>query len=325
MKKVFALVVSLLLVLSLGLVVAACGKDNGNNPIDDKSFSVVDQAGRTVKFKYQPQNIITLSPSNTEIVYALGIGDRLKGNTTYCDYPEAAKSVDKVGGFSTANSESVTQLIGSNRDDFVIFAVTLHLTNGTVAKMEELNYKVVILQADSIAQLFDSMRLVDKVCGGVYTDLTIQSLEARVNAVTSKITASTTRVTIMHEVYTGHTVSGASTMMNDIINLVGGKNVAATWGTGNNIKASIENIIDANPQIITMVVNMGTMLDGTLYTEFSSNPIFSVMDAVKNKQVYVISDDIQPSRNGPRSVDVLEEMARILHPEIFGPPQHSQN
>jgi iron complex transport system substrate-binding protein len=160
------------------------------------------------------------------------------------------------------------------------------------------------------------MKLVNKTGGGGdAADAVIRSLEARVDAVKSKINAGTQKVTVMHEVFGGHWIAGVDTLENDIIAVAGGINIGASRGVGYG-QINIENIIDANPEKIVVVSQMGAMVNGLVSSEITDTPVFRVLDAVKNRQVYVIDADIV-SRSGPRAVDGLEEYAKILHPEIF--------
>ena len=311
-EKTFAVVLSLILL-------SACGGGKNTSDIDE-SFTVTDHAGRVVGFSKIPDKIISLSPGVTEIIFAMGLNARLAGVTSFCDYPAEARNIDQIGGYSTVDKEKVIDKIGGDRDGAVIFASTLHATpGGVLSDLDQLGYKAVVLEANTIDRLFDCMKLVNRIGGGGSTaDAVIQSLETRVNAVKSKINADTHKVTVMHEVFGGHWIAGVDTLENDIITTAGGVNIGASIGAGYG-QINIESIIDANPDKIVIVSKMGAMVNGLLSSEITDNPVFMVLDAVKNHRVYVIDADIV-SRSGPRAVDGLEEYARILHPEIFGNP-----
>jgi iron complex transport system substrate-binding protein len=311
MKKVFAAILSLILL-------SACGGKNAPPP--DGSFTITDHAGRSVSFSKIPDKIISLSPGTTEIVFALGLNNKLVGVTSFCDYPAEAKNIDQVGGYSTVDKEKVIGIIGGDKDGAVIFASTLHaLPGGVLYDLARLGYKAVALEAHTIDQLFDCMKLVNKISGGgSAADAVIQSLEARVDAVKSKINADTPKVTVMHEVFGGHWIAGADTLENDIIKIAGGVNIGASNDAGYG-QINIESIIDANPDKIVVVSQMGSMVNGLVSSEITDNPVFGVLNAVKNRRVYVIDADIV-SRSGPRAVDGLQKYAKILHPEIFGDP-----
>jgi len=306
-----------LIFLSL-ILLSACG---GKNTVDsDGNITITDHVGRTVSFSKIPEKIISLSPGTTEIIFALGLNPKLVGVTSFCDYPAEAESIDRIGGYSTVDKERVIDKIGADKDGAVIFASTLHaLPGGVLSDLEQLGYKVVVLEAKTIDQLIDSMKLVNKTCGGgPAADAVIRSIEDRVNAVKSKINAETLKVTVMHEVFSGHWIAGADTLENDIIAVAGGINVGASRGSGYG-QINNESIIDANPDIVVIVSRMGVMINGLISSEITNNPIFRMLDAVKNRRVYVIDADIV-SRSSPRAVDGLEEYAKILHPEIFGDP-----
>ena len=300
------------------VLLAACGGNNA--PVHDKEFIITDHVGRTVGFSRIPDKIISLSPGTTEIIFALGLNTKLVGVTSFCDYPADVKNVGQIGGYSTVDKEKVIDIIGGDRESAVIFTSTLHvMPGGVLSDLEQLGYKAVVLEANTIDRLFDCMKLVNTIGGGGSTaDAVIQSLEARVDAVKSKISAGLPEVTVMHEVFGGHWIAGINTMENDIITIAGGVNIGALRGAGYG-QINIESIIDANPDIITIVSQMGSMSNGLLSSEITDNPVFSVLNAVKNRRVYVIDADIV-SRSGPRAVDGLETYTRILHPETFGNP-----
>ena len=307
-----------LLVILLLIFLTACGGKNAASP--DTGFYVADHVGRTVGFSKIPDKIISLSPGTTEIIFALGLDNRLVGVTSFCDYPANAQNIDQVGGYSTVDKERVINKIGGDRDGAVIFASTLHFVpGGVLSDLEQLGYKTVVLEANTIDQLFDCMKLINQIVGGgTAADAVIQSLEVRVNAVKSRINANIPEVTVMHGVFGGHWIAGHNTLENDIITLAGGINVGAPRGTGYG-QINIESIIDVNPDKIVIVSQMGNMVDGIFSSEITDNPVFRTLDAVKNRLVYVIDADIV-SRSGPRAVDGLERYAEILHPEIFGDP-----
>ena len=288
-----------------------------NAPVPEKSFIITDHAGRAVGFSKIPNKIISLSPGITEIIFALGLSNKLVGVTSFCDYPAEAQRIDRVGGYSTVDKEKVVEKIGGDGDGAVIFASTLHIQpGGVLSDLEQLGYKAVVLEAHTIEQLFNCMKLINEISGGgSAAEVVIQSLEARAHVIKSGISADTRKVTVMHEVFGGHWVAGSDTLENDIITIAGGINIGAPIGSGYG-QINIEGIIDANPDKIIIVSQMGTMVDGLVSSEITDNPVFRVLDAVKNRRIYVIDADIV-SRSGPRAVDGLEEYARILHPEIF--------
>lgn len=148
-KTGFALLMTLTLICGFSLSVACDGdRDDAivpttTNPIAETTYplNIVDQLGRTVTIESEPQRIISLSPSNTEIVYALGLQDRLVGVTDYCNYPEVALDKPKVGGFSTADVE----LVADAEPDLII-AGNIHASK-VIPQLEELGYTVLALKS----------------------------------------------------------------------------------------------------------------------------------------------------------------------------------
>jgi len=122
-------------------------------------LTVVDDLGRTVKIASLPQRIVSLAPSNTEIIYALGLEDRLVGTTDYCDYPEAAKSKPRVASYTTPNLEKVVSV-----QPDLILAEAIHEKTALPA-MEKLGLTVIVMSATSLDTVLNDIKLVGEVTG----------------------------------------------------------------------------------------------------------------------------------------------------------------
>src|SRR4030042_17814 len=120
-------------------------------------LTVVDDLGRTVKIERLPQRIISLAPSNTEIIYALGLEDRLVGTTDYCDYPEAAKYKPRVAGYVNPDLEKVV----SQQPDLII-AEAIH-ENTVLPALEKLGLTVIIMSASSLDVVLDDIKLIGEI------------------------------------------------------------------------------------------------------------------------------------------------------------------
>jgi len=314
MKKFFTIFMACLLIGSLLFGLVACSdKDKDKQPTDE-AYTVTDSYKRIVTFNKVPDRIISWAPSNTEIVFALGQSSKLIGRTNWCDYPAAAANVGVVFDYSSINHELVMATVGNNKDSTVILATVYHLSD--VVTLADMGYKILILDAQNLEDVFNSMSILNQAMGGNIDgyDAYIKSLRDRVDAVTSKITASTSRVSVVHIVSTGFWVSGNKTLENDIINIAGGINVAVAGDEGY-YEANNEAFIAFNPTVIVYTTNMGS--DWGVYDALTSTP-YNNMAAVKDSQTYSIDGNLS-SRSGPRAVDALEAYAKILHPEIFGP------
>ena len=307
MKKIITAVISILL-LSLLLCGAAAAAEW--TPV-----SVTDTNGDVVIIPEYPDKIISLAPACTEIIYAVGAGDRLVGDTTYCNYPEEAKSVEKIGEFSTINRERIITLSEGNS---VIFA---NPNNGrdAIDYLKKQGCTVLVINPDSIDKIYESISIIGEATGCKDKAASvIAEMKAGINAVLEKVSAASSKPTVMHALSTDpFYVSGKDTFQNDLITLAGGKNAFEDingWKT-----VTLEKLLLVNPDIILTdpEEDMGTPGFNSLRETFLTEPRLSTLSAAKSGKVYVMDADIF-DRGGPRTVDALESLAQILHPEIFG-------
>src|SRR4030043_1224991 len=144
-------------------------------------LTVVDDLGRTVKIGKLPQRIISLAPSNTEIIYALGLEDRLVGTTDYCDYPEAAKSKPRVASYTTPNLEKLVSL----QPDLVL-AESIHEKTALPA-LEKLGLTIFVSSATSIDAVLHDITLIGQINGKSKTATQlVGKLTSRIKTVSSK-------------------------------------------------------------------------------------------------------------------------------------------
>ena len=275
--------------------------------------TITDDFGYEITIDKEPQRIVSLAPANTEILFALGLGDRVVGVTEYCNYPEEATQKPIIGGYTTVNIERVV----AQKPDLVI----AYYGNGeeTVSHLKQLGLTVITLNSDSVAGTFHDIELVGKATGKTAEAKTLtDSMQKRIDAVTAKLTGIDATPTAFHCVWADPLwVSGGQTFQDEIITLAGGQNPFKDvngWGI-----ITMERLLTTDPDIIIVDSGMGMGQGGrdVLKNYFHTEPRLSGLSAVKNDQIYVMNADII-DRGGPRIVDCLEQLARILHPEAFG-------
>ena len=310
---------SLALLITVGLLTACPEDSNGTNGTNGPSplppafpLTVTDQAGRLVTIEAEPQKIISLAPSNTEIVYALGLEDRLVGVTTYCDYPEAALDKPEVGGFNTVDIEQVVAI-----QPDLILATDIH-TAEVVPGLEGLGLTVLVLDPRSLDEILESITLAGK-CTGKEDEASqlVADMENRIEAVTDK-TANLTeaqRPSVFYIMWHEPLMTvGSDTRIYELIQLAGGIPVPLDLGEGYPM-IGLEVLIAANPEVIIAGSGMGEGAD--LPYQFAlTEPRLAGVDARINNRVYEVNTDLV-GRPGPRIVDGLEQLARMIHPEIF--------
>lgn len=260
------------------------------------------------------ERIVSLAPSNTEILFALGLGDKVVGVTSYCNYPPEAIKKDKIGGYSTVDIEKVVSL----KPDLVLAAYG----NGeeTSERLKKLGLNVVVVSSKpekSIEDTLDEIRYVGKITGrDKDAESLCEEMKKRIKEITDK-TENVDKVRVAHICWHEPLyVAGSETLQSDLIEKAGGENVFSDvegWHT-----VGIEELIVKNPDVI--IVSSGTGMGGeknVTYDYILKEKRLKDINAVRNDRVYLIDADTV-SRSGPRIVDALEEVARILHPELFG-------
>ena len=292
---------------------AASSTSSSSNII--QSLEITDDHGRTVTIVDITERVISLAPSATEILFALGVGDKVVGVTDYCDYPEElAEKIDtgeiqKVGApFPGFNLETIVDL----KPD-VVFAIGATVPD-YVYDLDELGIPAIVLNAKDIDDIFHDIELVGEVSGKEEeAEVLVTDLKEDIDEIVAEVFGASIQV-----VFYGVDVSdpalmwtaGNGTFIDALINLAGGENIAGDldgWPTYN-----LEDLVDTNPEVIVL----GGANWGVSAEEVASRPVWQDLDAVKNQRIYAI-DDTTLVRPGPRIAEGLELLATLIHPELF--------
>ena len=297
----------LAVLLCLGLLFAACSKPNNHK--SDSQIGVhqtVDEAGRTIIVPNTVTRFISLAPSLTEIVYAIGAGEGLVGRTSYCTYPAEAQKVEAVGDTLKPSIERIIALRPQ-----IVFVSTASQLEAFTSQLEAHHIAVYVTDSHDLEGVFHSIQRIADVLGKrPKADELLKQLRARVSSVAERV-KSQPPVRVFYQVSDEplYTI-GRDAFITDLIKRAGGVSVTAdvpgAWP-----KYSAESALAANPEAIILPTG-GSMGDAnsTVASALERSP------AVANGRVYKINDD-HLSRPGPRSVDGLEDLARALHPEVF--------
>ena len=296
-KKAACVVICALLLATLG---AGCTQLSSNQTTQSGGITVTDDAGRTVTVAQTPHRIISLAPSITEDLFALGLGGKVVGDTTYDNYPPAAVNITKVGGFS---SPSIEKIVSLSPD--IVFASSLE-NNTLLSTLSGYGIPTVVINPTSLTGILNDLSLIGKVTGSTGNS------SALVANLTQKMTANSISVAshprVLYLVWYDPIMSaGADTFEGDIIAHAGGINVAQLANVSGYGTMSKESIVALNPSVI--IAN--SAMNSTAVQQVKSDPALATVDAVKNGKIYILDSDII-SRPGPRAFDALEQIAGII-------------
>lgn len=277
-----------------------------------EGLSIIDGLNRTVKLTSPATKIISLAPSNTEILFAIGAGGQIIGRDSFSDYPPEAKILTDIGGPSFGNN---MELITSLQPDLILAAEIN--TPEQVTEFEKLGLTVFYLNnPKNIAGLYTNLEIVGKLTGHEKEVVgLVNSLKIREDAVNQKIAAATTKPIVFYEVDGTDPAKpwtiGPGSFIDTMIKQAGGANAGANlpiqWS-----QISQEELIVQNPDLILL----GDHNFGTTVEQVSSRPGWNAIKAVQTNRVLPYEDNLA-SRPGPRLVDGLEALAKAIHPELF--------
>lgn len=278
-------------------------------------LSLVDDDGRAVTVNAEPRRIVSAAPSTTEILFAVGLGDRVVGVTDFCDFPEAALEVPKIGGFRP-NLEAI---IAAQPD--LVLAVRgfpAHI----VAALEAQKVPVVILNPSDVAGILTNVETVGAV--GNVSDAAaslVATLRGRWDAVEAKAKGAPGRPRVLFEIDASDPgsvmVAGPGTFIDAMLLAVGADNAVTPVAAGLQYPSvSDEAVIGLAPEMVIL----GDAPFGQTVEAVAARPGWGVVPAVRDGRVVALSQlevDVT-NRPGPRIVDGLEAVARAVRPELFG-------
>ncbi|MED3689984.1 ABC transporter substrate-binding protein [Peribacillus butanolivorans] len=303
--------------LILALFLTGCGvtddqtakeKKDTNKTEEVKAYTVTDDTGKKIKFDKVPETVVSLQPSNTEILFQLGLGDKVVGVTDFDNYPEEAKDIEHVSDSVNINAEKIISL----KPDAVI-AYTIG-DETTMKPLEDAGIPVFIIKSATnfddvygdIGQIAEVMGVTEKgeeLVKDIQTQIT--SVEEKIETLDEK-EQTYFEISPAPEIYT----TGSETFQQEILETAGIENIFADqkgW-----VKVSDEEIVKRNPNAI---ITTATYADDAV-DEIKSRKGWEDINAVKNDQVYLLDENIM-SRPGPRIGEAVELAAKTVYPDLF--------
>jgi iron complex transport system substrate-binding protein len=306
-----AAVLALLFVLVLALT--GCGGGDTTEPAAEQPaaqetafpVTVIDDAAREVTIESEPQRIVSLAPSNTEIVYALGLLDRLVGVTTFDDYPPEVADIERIGDFVQPNIEAIT----AAQPDLIL--ATTGVQADIVEQLEGTGAVVIAIDPQTLEALFTSIETVGAAtgrteeAGGV-----VAGMRLELASITDAITATGAEpVRCFLEIAQEPLFTvGEGTLLNDLIIAAGGQSIVTEPGY---VAYSLEQLVTDDPDVY--LATLGSMSDPS---DLGKRPGYDKLSAVVNDRVTVLEDNLV-SRPGPRIVEGVRQIAEAMHPAAF--------
>ncbi|HEX6574192.1 MAG TPA: helical backbone metal receptor [Gemmatimonadaceae bacterium] len=282
-------------VASLALL-AACTREQA------KSAPETDDFGDAIIVKTSPKRVVSLNPATTDLVFALGAGDRLVGRTHWDLYPEAAKAVPDLGSGIRPNVEAV---LGARPDLVLLYASKDNRAAATELRTAGVN--TLSLKIDHIADFDRASRLIGRLLGDSARGATVSDSVKKTLARVRELTRNTDRPTVFWHVWDAPLITiGHGSYMNELVDIAGGTNV---YGDVNEVspQVSIEDVLRRNPHFI---------ISGPEGKEkLVKDPRWSQAGAVKADRVLVVDTTIV-GRPSVRLGEAAVHLARMFHPEI---------
>lgn len=321
-----------LLLISFALLLGACGQTvsqtlgtagetiaatpsaslapSASLPAQAYPLTLTDDAQRTVQLAQKPERIVSLAPSNTEMVCAIGACDALVGVTDFDDYPAQVADVPKVVVQAVPDVEKIV----AAEPDLVLAAGNQQTPQAAIDRLVELQVPVLVLYPSRLEDIYADIELIGQaVDRSPAAEKLVGEMQSRVAAVQAKVAGATApRVFYEVSVYQGVIyTAGADSFLASLIETAGGEPITGD-ATG---VIQVEDLVAADPQLILLG---DAAYDQSVTPEaVAARPGWSSMTAIGSNAIKPMPDDPIITRPGPRIVDGLEALARAIHPELF--------
>jgi iron complex transport system substrate-binding protein len=314
-RKILTISIILMLIIALlaGCTVGENKVENNDNlnsqtgEIENNyPIKIVDQFDNNIIIEKKPEKIISLAPSHTEILFSLGLEDKIIGVTSFCDYPEEAKAKEKIGNFTTINLERIIEL----EPDMVIqYGPGDESSN---ARLKEAGINILSYEPETMDEVIELIRTIGKITDTVdKAEIIIKDIICRKEKIIEKV-KDAEKIKVFYEIwYAPLIAAGAGSFMDELISLAGGDNIAK------DIKEQypqfdLEKLIELNPEVYLTAKDM----EEKTIESIKLRPGYENIAAIKNDRIYLLEPNIV-SRPGPRIIDALEIVAKSIHPELF--------
>ena len=301
------------LITMLVLFMAGCAPAATSPTAAPAPIALTDGLGQQITLQQPARSIISLAPSNTEILFAIGAGSQLVGRDSFSDYPPEAANVPDIGGGFTALN---TELILSKKADLVLASPLTPPEQ--IADLRNVGLTVfVVPNPQSFDELYTNLRTVATLTGHqAEAESLVDALQQRVEAVRQTVAKATEKPLVYYELDATDPnapfTSGPGTFVDLLIKQAGGTNFGGPL-KGEWVQVSVEELLAKQPDMIVLGDNT---YGGVTPQQVASRTGWNALTAVQQGRIYIFDDNLV-SRPGPRLVDGLEAMAKLLHPDLF--------
>ncbi len=292
-----------LFLAALLLLPASCARPQTTSARPEPRIAT-DGLGRAVRIVPRPERIVSLAPNITEILFALGLEDRVAAVTTYCDYPEAARAKTKIGDTLRPDLERIVAL----KPDLVVMTTSSQLETLS-RRLEEFGIPVYITNPRNVREVIASIRALGEATGTAPRAGEIaQEMEARLADVQRRV-GHLPRPRTLYVLQTAPLITaGRNTFIHDLLRLAGGDSISGEE-TADYPQFSRETVLARAPEVIIAPASHGTesVREADLRKDFAATP------AVRTNRIVRVNPD-WVDRPGPRIVEGLEQLVQGLHP-----------
>ncbi len=268
---------------------------------------IVDQTGRKIRVPLCPQRVVALAPSIAEVIYALDCEDRLKGATRFSDYPEAAKTIPKVGSYVYLDLEKIVAL-----DPDVCIAIKDGNPKTVVDRLESLGIPVFAVNPRDLSSVMRTITDIGRLMGvEEKAERIVASMETRIEKVESKVAQTDKRPRVFFQIGISPIVSaGSDTFIHELIVKAGGRNIAGKYKSYP--KFSREEVLELAPDVLIITSMARDEVFERVKAEWEQWP---QIPAVAGDRVHLVDSNLY-DRPTPRLVDALEELLGLIHPKL---------
>jgi iron complex transport system substrate-binding protein len=267
----------------------------------------VDDIGRKLYLATPPQRIISLAPSVTEILFAIGLDDEIVGVTEFCDFPPKALTKPKVG-YATPNLETIVGL-----QPHLVLAPRTFLRADLINKLEQLKIPTFILDAHTVEDIFAHIQLLGRMLGRVQEANAQAALMRKELAGLTRRLVDLPRPTLLYILNSDPLITvGPGSFIHRLIELAGGRN-AAGQASAPYPRLTMEEVLRQNPDILLFPVGKQ---EGIPQAEQDSWKRWDTLSAVQQGNLFQVNSDIL-NRPGPRILEGLRQLVKFLHPEVL--------